>query len=250
MTAIHSFRIAALMAAAALIVTITACDLRRDGAGDEEHVLRVHNVSHLQSDQLDVKLSLLLASDDLPLRGNVRMIDQGRLAVNGSRNLQDQIARLLAELDQIESADATATERDFRLQFWLLTLVPGRADDDLPPVIDKLADIIRDQFPQHGIRVQDFIETFGGGSTQTVHLVSGGGTNVSLTPLRLLEDGAHISGRIFARAPDDARGQSTTFNLNRSLRAGQTLMLGRSHGGTIDDQSFYQVLIARLDWTD
>ncbi|TVS10140.1 MAG: hypothetical protein EA419_11390 [Wenzhouxiangella sp.] len=250
MTATALIRIAGLMLAAALIMTMTACDLRRDGAGDNEHVLRVHDVSNLQSDQLDVKLSLLLASDDLPLRGNVRVIDQGRLAVNGSRYLQDQIARLLADLDQIESSDAAAIERDFRLQFWLLTLVLERDDDALPPVIDDLADVIRDQFPQHGIRVHDFIETFGGGSTQHVHLVSGGGTNVSLSPLRLLEDGAHISGRIFARAPEDARGQSATFNLNRTIRAGQTLMLGRSHGGTIDDQAFYQVLVARMDWTD
>lgn len=250
MTTTASFRMTGLFLAVALLSMLAACDLRRDGAGDAEHVLRVHDVSHLQSDQLDVKLSLLLGSEDLPLRGNARMIDQGHLAVNGSQYLQDQIAHLLTDLAEVEIGDNGALERDFRLQVWLLTLAPEREDDRLPPMIEDLADVIRDQFPQYGIRVSDFIETFGSGSMQHVHLVSGGGTNVSLTPLRLLQDGAHVSGRIFARAPDDARGQSATFNINRTIQAGQTLMLGRTHGGTIDDQAFYQVLVARMDWAD
>lgn len=250
MTATDSFRIAALMAAAALIVTMTACDLHRDGAGDEEHVLRVHDVSQLQIDELDTALSALLLREDLPLRGTVERIDQGRIAVNGSELLQTQITRLLADLAEVEFGNIAEIERDFRLQFWLLTLAPEREDDALPPAIDDLADVIRDQFPQHGIRVRDFIETFASNSMVNLNLSSGRGTSVWLSHVRLQSDGVQMTGRVHTLSPQDARGGSSVFNISRHLRAGQPLVLGRAHGGSVDEQAIYHVVVARMDWND
>ncbi len=250
MTASALIRLAGLVATTAIILAVTACDLRRDGDRAEEHVLRVHDVSHLQIEELDAPLRELLKGEDFPLRGTIERIDQRWLAVNGSELLQEEIARLLTDLGETRNGGNATVDRDFRLQLWLLTLLPDRDDDELPRTIESLAEVVRHQFPKYGIQVSDFVETFGSNSMASLNVTSGGGTQVFLRPLRLTSDGAHITGRVQARPPRDAQAQFSTFDISRNLRAGKPLVLGRKHGGTLDEQAFYQVVVARMDWND
>ncbi|MGY6553535.1 MAG: hypothetical protein ACXIUM_03330 [Wenzhouxiangella sp.] len=246
----HRSRLTRLALGILLLAALAGCDLRPERTDETAHVLRVHDVSQLQVDELESTLNLLLGSDSLPLRGHARMIDQSHLAVNGSEHLQDQIARVLADLQLIETRDDSVVDRDFRLQFWLLTLAPEGNDVPLPPTIEELADVIRDQFPQYAIRVSDFIETFASNSMPNLNILSGPGTNIFLSPVRLQSDGVHVTGRVQARAPRGAHGGLATFNISRKLLAGQPLVLGRAHGGSLDERALYQVLVARMDWND
>lgn len=233
-----------------LMLALSGCDLGEDESSDEKHVLRVYDVSALQVEQLDSTLDLLLDTENQPLRGRVELIDETRLAVNGSIQVQEEIERLLASLEVPGSKEEAALEREYRLQFWRLGLSPQHNDQSLPAGLEPVSDAISAHFPDHGIQVHDFVETFGSTSGNNLNLNSGAGTRVHLRSLKLRPGGAHVIARISAEPPPNTTGEILQFSVNRDLPAGQPLVLGRLQSGLENDLPVYQVLVARMDWND
>ncbi|MFU8831818.1 MAG: hypothetical protein ACNA7J_06630 [Wenzhouxiangella sp.] len=227
-----------------LVATMTACD---PGPHDEEtsvHSLRIHDVSGLQIEGLDLKLNDLLGRADLPLRGQVELLDDFRLAVNGSEHLQKQIERILGELGALEAPDAITPEREARLQFWILSLSEAVPHAALPASLQNIDDIVTSEFPGLNLNIEDFGEFFQWPNS-TSSFRSGTGTHIFIRPFQTTEEGAHIHATIQLAGPLGGN----RYEINRKFVPEQALILGRSRVGR-DSEPFYQVLVARLDWAD
>ncbi len=236
-----NLRLAAFLMALALM--LTACN-QSSTPDSEESVLRVHDVTGLQIDTLDEKLNELLSREDLPLRGRVELLDENRLAVNASRFLQDEIA---AMIDQLRVSDSTdAIERPFRVQYWFLRMAKDTSSEDVPD--DILSDLkpMLDRFDGYSLSVEDYLETHHRAASNVGHVRSGRGTYVSMHSVQATEEGVALHARIHSP------GQSSSINyeVNHELKPGRALVLGKVHDGGNDEQASYQVLVARVEWTD
>ncbi|MEE4637609.1 MAG: hypothetical protein V2J42_02590 [Wenzhouxiangella sp.] len=250
MTLPHPHRTTIVAFSLLLMLALSGCDMGSGESSDEKHVLRVYDVSHMETEYLEGRLYRLLSGDHPALRGRVQLLDETQLAVNGSIHLQEEIASLLASLGQPAFTEEDSLEREYRLQFWRLGLSPQQNDQKLPAGLEPVSDAVSAHFPDHGTQVHDFVETFGSTSGTNLLFESGVGTMVHIRSLKLQPAGAHLIAEISAPSPPNVVGDFVSFTINRNLKAGQPLILGRLQGGRENDLPVYEVLVARMDWND
>jgi hypothetical protein len=232
----------ALLVAGCVDVTSTPDDL-------DQPELRVHDVSGLNVENLDSNLNTLLRREDLPLRGEVRLLDDHRLAVNGSRRLQREIERILDDLKNGPVGVETVVSRPFRIQYWLLQMTREETAEDLPAGLDAVVEPMAEEFPGFKFRVQDFMESYHDGPATFGNLSSGAGTRVHFRNLGMAEEGVRLHAQINALAAREGH-PGVVYQVTQSLQPDQALVLGRAHGGGQGEEAVYQVLIARMEWTD
>lgn len=223
---------------------LAACDRPQQQDSETTQVLRVHDVSALDVEHLDSKLNGLLHREDLPLKGQVELMDDRRLAVNGSEHLQTQIERILFELGNLEASGESMIDREVRLQFWVLSLSESEPRAPLPSSLESIGDSIVAEFPDLNLNVEDFGEFFQW-SGSSGHFRSGTGTVFHIRRLEASEDGAQTQARV--NLSPNIGGHS--YEINRILRPGEPLILGRARVGS-EPEPRYQILIARMDWLD
>ncbi|MEE4296646.1 MAG: hypothetical protein V2J20_08535 [Wenzhouxiangella sp.] len=239
-----------MVAGAALLLVLSGCGSGTESEA-ENHELRVYDVSHLQAEEFSEELAFLLSRESLPLHGSVTLIDETTMAVNGPKELQSQIARLLNELGQAPTAEERF-QREYRLQFWLLALSPKADNQPLPAPLEPAAEAMGELFPDYGVRVIEAIETSGNLSitqARRVLLNSGSGSAYNIWSLDLHENGGKLLAQIHTRTEAPFRG-TAQFQVSRNLSVGQPLVLGRAGASAEDGQLHYQVLVARMDWID
>ncbi|NBB92525.1 MAG: hypothetical protein GVY32_05065 [Gammaproteobacteria bacterium] len=234
----------------ALSLALVGCELdrppRADTSAEEASVLRVHDVSDLQVEGLEGKLNELLSREDLPLRGRVELLDDGRLAVNASRHLQDEIAGMIEQLR--ESVPADIVERPFRIEFWFLRLAPGESSGDLPAYLaDELAPLVA-QYEDYGLSIQDYLESHHSSASSMRSIYSGSGALVRFRRVVPTEQGILLNA---STQSDSAAGRrSIIYEIDHVLQPGKSLVLGRAHDGGDAGKASYQLLVARAEWTD
>ena len=243
----NKFKIVLLLLPALMLA---ACaDKTEPSEENEAPALRIHDVSDLNVEELDLKLNDLLAREDLALRGQVELIDEFRLAVNGSVRLQREIASILDDLRNGPAAPDQAKKRPARIQFWLLTMSPEAPQQALPAGLDDVVEPIRSEFPGFEFEIQDFVEVFHE-TGSTIHNVrSGAGTRIMMRNVSTRETGLMLNGQLTAPGVLDESG-SIQYQVNQTLEPGKALILGRAHGGGRGEAAVYQVLIARMEWID
>ena len=219
----------------------TGCD-RSGTAGAEESVLRIHDVSGLQVDELDEKLNDLLSREDLPLTGKVELLDDHRLAVNASRYLQDEIGAMIDQLHEHKPGDAI--ERPFRVEFWLLRMASGESSGDVPDYLAEALEPLLQQYPGYELSVDDYLESFHGGQAAINHISSGNGSTIRFRRATASDSGIELRARVYGS------GSSINYEVNHTLEPGRTLVLGRAHDGGGAEKASYQILVARAEWTD
>lgn len=226
------------------ILMLAACQ-QTQAPGSEDSVLRVHDVSGMQVDELDDKLNDLLSREDLPLRGRVELLDDNRLAVNASRNLQNEIAALIDQLRDNESANAV--DRPFRVQYWFLRMARGEGSSDVPDSIaTELAPLVK-QFPGYSLSVEDYLETYHTPASRVGGNVSSGkGARVSVRSTESTEEGVMLRAQIYS----PGQNSSIMYDVNHTIVPGKPFVLGQVHDGSEAAQASYQVLVARAEWTD
>jgi len=240
---IRSKHVAAIVLLAA-ILPLTACN-RADAPETEESVLRVHDVSDLQVQELDDKLNELLSRADLPLRGKVELIDDNRLAVNASRYLQDEIEAMIDQLR--DDAPGDAIERPFRIEFWLLRMAPGEGSGDVPAYLADDLEPLLSQYDGYGLSVEDYLESFHTSQASINRISSGTANSISFQSAAASSSGIILR----ARFSSHSRGQGTiNYEINHTLEPGKPLVLGRAHYGGGADKASYQILVARAEWAD
>lgn len=233
-----------------LVMLLVGCvDVTGPSDDKDQPTLRVHDVSALNVERLDRKLNQLLGQEGSPLRGKVELMDDNRLAVNGSLALQHEIERLLEELGNDWESTTEVVVRPFRIQFWLLQMSKQEALEPLPADLDEVVRPIAREFPGFDVTVQDFIESFHVGPARMQRLQSGAGTLLVLRGLQPTVDGVAVHARVQARPPNET-GSQIQYQVNQTLQPGKALVLGRAHGGGMGEEATYQVLIARMEWTD
>ena len=227
-----------------LSLMLAGCDRSARQDIDNTPVLRIHDVTALNVEDLDAKLNDLLNREDLPLKGQTELMNDRRLAVNGSEHLQTQIARILDELSDIDAPGATVSDREVRLQFWLLSLSEAEAHAPLPASLENIGETISSEFPGLNLIVEDYGDFFHWpGSSITFR--SGTGTQFHLRPFQTSEEYAQLRASILM--PRHLGGNR--YEINRKFTPGQALVLGRSRVGG-EAESRYQVLVARMDWVN
>ncbi len=232
----------ALFLAGCVDVTSTSDDL-------DQPELRVHDVSGLNVEDLDNNLNELLRREDLPLRGEVRLLDDHRLAVNGSKRLQREIERILDDLRNGPMGPEAGTSRPFRVQYWLLQMSREEDGEALPAGLDAVVEPIAREFPGFEFRVQDFLESYHDGPATMRNLTSGAGTRLHYRGLQIVEDGVRLHAQVNALPPSEGQ-RPPAYYVDQRLQPDKALVLGRAHGGGQGEEAVYQVLIARMEWTD
>lgn len=223
---------------------LAGCIETGDRSVSTEHVLRVHDVAALNIDELDMKLNDLLSSEDLPLTGQVELMDEHRLAVNGSEHLQNQIERILAELAGDAEPARESEDREMQFRFWSLTLSGEDSQAPIPAELEQIRETLLAEFPGLKLTVADFGEFFIWPGSRG-HFRSRAYTNVHVRALETTEQGVRTQADFqFGHSLSSNR-----FEINRQLRPGEPLVLARTlvEGGS--DPS-YQILVARMDWVD
>lgn len=227
----------------ASVLLLTACE-QSEAPDEAESVLRVHDVSGLQVDELDDKLNELLSREDLPLRGKVELLDNNRLAVNASRYLQDEID---AMIDQLRVSDPAETiEQPFRVQYWFLRMAKDASSEDVPEHIVSDLSPLLERFDGYSLSVEDYLETHHRAASHVGHVSSGRGARVLMRNAEATEEGVVLRARI--QSPGEH--SSINYEINQELVPGRTLVLGKVHDGGNAEQASYQVLVARAEWTD
>lgn len=211
-----------------------------------QHLLQIHDVSGIQQQDLEAQLNDLLQREDLVLKGRVSLIETDQLAVNGPAQLQRQIASILADLKSELVKTETLTNATYRVRYWVLTMAPGEQIDDLPTPLQTVAPALREEFPNHAIQVSDFLESYHFGPSEFARVNSGTGSRVILGDVRPTAEGLELTIDMLANPMVD--GQSPPrYQINRLLRNGQPLVLGRSFARGEGNQSLYQLLLAQAD---
>lgn len=233
-----------------LLGLIAACDSGREDLDLEEHVLRIHDVSGMQVEALDHKLNILLSREDLPLRGQVELVDDSRLAVNASQKVQREIAGILADLGSAASTGQEMPGRDYRVQFWLVKMSYGAGEHPLPAGLDEVLAPVAEEFSGFGFQIQDFVESYHGEGISYGSIQSGAGSTVAFRRLRVADDGVHATVSFRGIPAVNGSSNRVNYEVDRRLRPGQPLIVGRAHGGGMGEEAVYQVLIARMEWAD
>ncbi len=211
--------------------------------------LRVHDVSGLEVEHLDSTLNMLLRREDLPLRGQVQLVNDNHLVVNGSERLQREIERILDDLRNGPMTAETGVTRPFRIQYWLLQMTREESGETLPAGLDVVVEPISREFPGFEFRVQDFIESYHDGPATLRNLSSGAGTRVHHRGLQVVEDGVRLHAQVNALPVGEGQ-RPPAYHVDQRLQPDKALVLGRAHGGGQGEEAVYQVLIARMEWTD
>jgi hypothetical protein len=220
-----------------------------DAAGDSPPILRVHDVSRLDAENLDHNLNDLLSRQDLPLRGQVRLLDEGRLAVNAPPYVQEQIAGILTELQVDTAPEPLAESAAYRVRFWIVRMVAGSDSEHVPVPLARILDELRPDFPGFGSSVQDYMETYHYSEERGLTHITGAGSQISFRQARPLAQGIHLHLSIRAVPSNDGLRQSM-YQVNRELLDGQPLVLGKVFGGLDDGLPSYQLVIAQADRLD
>lgn len=238
-----------LMAVATLAFTMLLTGCEQTGVSDEneEPVLRVHDVSDLNVDQLDEKLNELLSREDLPLRGKVELLDDDQLAVNASRYLQDEIAAMMEQLRNRAPADAI--QRPFRIEFWLLRMARDTEEGagDVPEYVAEDLEPLMARYEGYELSVYDYLESFHSGIATVDDISSGKQTRVNFARIDSSTDEILIDANVYAHGEPGAG--LIDYHINHSLTPGKALVLGRAHDGGRAEHASYQVLVARAEWT-
>ncbi len=215
---------------------------------DDDHVLRVHDVSGLQQRDLDDRLNNLLDREDLALKGRVTLIEQDRLAVNGPEFLQQQIAGILDELRRSES-DSALDNTTYRVRYWILNMHRGEQEETLPGPLSSIAPSLSAEFPGHAFSVTDFMESYHFGASRNQNLVSGAGSRARLYRAQPTSEGLKTNF-IFNAPTIGEASQVPQYEVNRLLIDGQPIVLGRTFGLDASGQPVYQLLLAQADLTE
>lgn len=227
----------------AVVLLLTACE--QSGAPDlEESVLRVHDVSGLQVEELDEKLNELLSREDLPLRGKVELLDDNRLAVNASRYLQDEIVAMIDQLRDYDSS--SAIERPFRVQYWFLRMAKGEGGGDVPASVNEDLAPLLERFEGYSLSVEDYVETYHTGTSSVGSVSSGQGARIAVRSAESTKVGMKLRARVYS----PGQAASISYEVGHMLVPGKALVLGQVHDGGDAAQASYQVLVARAEWTD
>lgn len=210
----------------------------------DEPVLRVHDVSHLQVEELDGKINELLSREDLPLRGRVELLDENRMAVNASRYVQDELSAMIEQLHEAGSEETI--ERPFMIQYWLLRMAKAEGSGDVPDFVMSDLSSLLERFEGYSLSVEDYLETHHAATARMGPVVSGRGARVFVRNAEATEKGVSFQASV------QSRGESSRidFQVNHMLEPGRALVLGKAHDGGEGDQASYQVLVARAEWTD
>ncbi|MCC5865564.1 MAG: hypothetical protein JJU31_10630 [Wenzhouxiangella sp.] len=244
------FRYCKLLSPLLLVALLAGCvDFTGPSDRSEQPVLKIHDVSALNVERLEHKLNELLGQQEGLLHGQVQLMDDNRLAVNGSPRLQGEIERMLTDLRGVPDTGDQFVNRPFRIQFWVLKMSRNGPQEALPAGLEELIEPIAREFAGFEFAVQDFLESFHSGPVRFHNLQSGAGTSVQLMGVNPTDDGVKVRAQVRAR-PASAQGIQVSYQVNQRLVPGMPLVLGRAHGGGQGEEATYQVLVARLEWTD
>lgn len=223
---------------------LAGCTETANRNAETEHVLRVYDVAALNVDNLDSKLNGLLGREGLPLSGQAQLMDDHRLAVNGSEHLQNQIEHILADLAGAAGPARESVDREMQFRFWSLTLSGEDAQAPIPVELERISETLLAEFPDLKLSVADFGEFFVWSGSRG-HFRSSASTSVHAHALETTEHGVQTRAD-FNFGPNLGGNR---FQINRQLRPGEPLVLARTlvQGGS---NPSYQVLVARMDWVD
>jgi hypothetical protein len=207
-----------LVACAMIFASVLSGCGQHENAGPDDAVLRVHDVSGVNVEQLDSKLNELLSRDDLPLRGKVTLLAEGRLAVNASRFLQDEISAMVEQIR--DQHPINGIQRPLRVEFWLLRMAKDSGTTDVPVHQSNVLEPLLAEYEGYGLPVYDYLESFHSGIASVDHIRSGQGTSVYFGKIAASEDGIEMAARVVARSSSK---YTIDYRTNHQLQPGKLL---------------------------